>query len=211
MHIPKRINNPQVKIKPVGIILHYVGNPHTSAWANANYFHNVNKAVSANYVVDDAHIYEIIPPDMKSFGTSSGPYNGQYIQVEMCHPDDSGYITDATLERVVWLCRKLISRYGCGKVIRHYDVTGKLCPKWYVEHPDEWEKLKKRILEKEAVKVSEAPKHDNTPAEWAKEAVGWAVKQGILRGDEKGNLRLRDNVTREEAVTMAYRLWKLIG
>lgn len=199
-HIPKRINNPQAKIKPVGIILHYVGNPHTSARANAKYFHEVNRQVSANYVVDDTHIYEIIPPDMKSFGTSSGLYNGQYIQIEMCHPDNSGYITDATLERVVWLCRRLIDDYGCDKVIRHYDVTGKKCPLWYVEHYDDWEKLKKRILTKE-----EAVTMDNKPSEWAKEAVQWAVDNGIMRGDEKGNLRLRDNVTREELAVMLYR------
>ena len=26
-------------------------------------------------------------------------------------------------------------------VIRHYDVTGKSCPKYYVDHPDEWEQF----------------------------------------------------------------------
>ena len=24
-------------------------------------------------------------------------------------------------------------------MIRHYDVTGKLCPVYYVEHPEAWE------------------------------------------------------------------------
>lgn len=27
-------------------------------------------------------------------------------------------------------------------VIRHYDVTGKNCPKYYVEHEDAWETFK---------------------------------------------------------------------
>ena len=27
-------------------------------------------------------------------------------------------------------------------VIRHYDVTGKLCPLYYVEHEDAWQQFK---------------------------------------------------------------------
>ena len=30
-------------------------------------------------------------------------------------------------------------------VIRHYDVTGKLCPLYYVEHEDAWETLRADI------------------------------------------------------------------
>ena len=30
-------------------------------------------------------------------------------------------------------------------VIRHYDVTGKICPKYFVEHEDEWEQFKKDV------------------------------------------------------------------
>ncbi|MBR2743449.1 MAG: N-acetylmuramoyl-L-alanine amidase [Clostridia bacterium] len=204
-HIQKRINNPCEAMSPVGIILHYVGNPGTSAAANANYFHNVNQRVSVNYVVDDREIIEIIPPDMKSYGTSDGYYNGRYIQIEMCHPDASGRITDATLERVVWLCRSLSARFGCADVLRHYDVTGKRCPLWYVSHEDEWQVLKARILSKAADDPADAKK-DAPPSDWAREAVSWAVEHGILRGDENGALRLREAVTREEAVTMMWRM-----
>ena len=27
------------------------------------------------------------------------------------------------------------------QILRHYEVTGKECPKYYVEHPDEWERV----------------------------------------------------------------------
>ena len=27
-------------------------------------------------------------------------------------------------------------------MIRHYDVTGKICPKYFVEHEDAWEQFK---------------------------------------------------------------------
>ena len=198
IHIPKRINNPQLPMTPRGIILHYVGNPGTTARANARYFANVASMVSVHYIVDDSEIIEIIPPEMKSYGTSDGVYNGAYIQIEMCHPDVTGRISDATLDNVVWLCGELIKRYDIAQIVRHFDVTGKRCPLWYVTHPEEWEMLKVRILKGEITM-------DNTPSEWAKEAVAWAVERGILRGDENGNLRLRDNVTREETVVMMYR------
>lgn len=30
-------------------------------------------------------------------------------------------------------------------VIRHYDVTGKKCPLWYVEHPEAWLTFRERV------------------------------------------------------------------
>ena len=63
---------------------------------------------------------------------------------------------------------------------------------------------------KEAVKVSAAPEQKLGPHEWAEEAMKWAAENGIMKGDEKGDLRPRDNLTREEFAVMAMRLWKMI-
>ena len=30
-------------------------------------------------------------------------------------------------------------------IIRHYDVSGKLCPKYFVEHEEEWVKFKEDV------------------------------------------------------------------
>lgn len=46
---------------------------------------------------------------------------------------------------------------------------------------------------------------DSIPAEWARDAVEWAKRNGILYGDEVGNLRLREPCTREMAVVFLYR------
>ena len=35
-------------------------------------------------------------------------------------------------------------------VIRHYDVKGKLCPLYYVEHPEAWEQFKAALTAAEA-------------------------------------------------------------
>jgi hypothetical protein len=47
------------------------------------------------------------------------------------------------------------------------------------------------------------------PSPGAEEAVRWAIETGILRGDPDGSLRLRDPVTREEAVILLHRADKL--
>ena len=50
---------------------------------------------------------------------------------------------DSTVKLTAWLC----ARFGLTseQVIRHYDVTGKECPKYYVDHPDAWEQMKADI------------------------------------------------------------------
>ena len=54
------------------------------------------------------------------------------------------------VQLTAFLCKK----YGLTEkdVIRHYDVTGKNCPKYFVEHEDEWEIFKADVAE--ALKAS---------------------------------------------------------
>ena len=64
------------------------------------------------------------------------------MAIEVCHPDETGLFSDVTYARTVeltaWLCRTFDLDPETD-VIRHYDVTGKICPRYYVEHPEAWE------------------------------------------------------------------------
>ena len=51
---------------------------------------------------------------------------------------------------------------------------------------------------------------DNTPDEWAKIAVENAMNNGILHGDENGDLKLHKNCTRQEMIVFLYRLYKFV-
>ena len=201
LHIPKRVNAPGTAIQPRELILHYIGNPGTTARQNASYFAHVNSQTSVHYIVDDTEIIEIIPPDQKSYGTSDREHNERGIQIEMCHPDASGKVSDATLTNVVRLCRELMGRYGITEIIRHYDVTGKKCPLWYVEHPEEWEALKGRIVEggdemteelRGALTAIEAVNRmiynyvDENMPEWARGTVQKLMDRGYLKGTDEG-------------------------
>ena len=52
---------------------------------------------------------------------------------------------------------------------------------------------------------------DSVPNEWAREAVEWAVENGIIYGTGDGELKLRDNCTREQMLVFLYRFAQSIG
>ena len=129
------------------IVIHYVGNPGTTAQNNRDYYDNEGVTVNSHFIVGlDGEIIQCIPLDEKS--SASNHRNRDTISIEVCHPDETGEFSDETYEALVklasWLCEV------CGlcerDIIRHYDVTGKLCPLYYVENEDAWDKLKKDIM-----------------------------------------------------------------
>ena len=122
------------------IVVHYVGNPGTSAQANRNYFANIGTQVCSHFVIGlDGEIIQCVPLDERS--AASNDRNRDTISIEVCHPDESGKFNDATYASLVrltaWLCTEF--ELESSDVIRHYDVTGKLCPLYYVENGEAWE------------------------------------------------------------------------
>ena len=63
------------------------------------------------------------------------------------------------------------------------------------------------ITYKEQKEVTTVVK-DNTPDSYAKEAVAWATKEGILVGDSKGDYKLHTNVTRQDVLVFLHRALK---
>ena len=135
------------------IVIHYVANPGTSAKQNRNYFEGLkdqsgSKTVSASshYIIgSDGTSLQCIPLDEVAYGNY--PRNDDTVSIECCHPDSDGRFTDATIKSLIrltgWLCRELSLNEK--HIIRHYDVSGKNCPKYYVEHQDAWRTLKKKL------------------------------------------------------------------
>ena len=129
-----------------GIVIHYVGNPGTSAKANRSYFAGLAKSgatyASSNFIVGlDGEVIECVP--LGEIAYASNNRNHDTISIECCHPDETGEFTPETYESLLRLCRFLVELYDLEpeSIIRHYDVTGKICPKYYVEHEDAWARL----------------------------------------------------------------------
>ena len=148
---PNEYSRPQIPIESVNYIaIHYTANPGATAIANRNYFENLanthDTKVSSHFVVGlDGEVVQCIPTSEMSYATNSR--NVDTISIECCHPDETGQFNDSTYDSVVKLTAWLCVRFGLTSenVIRHYDVTGKDCPKYYVENPDAWLQMKADI------------------------------------------------------------------
>ena len=140
-------SRPGIPLEQVnGIVIHYVGNPGTTAQQNHSYFENLAQTgetyASSHFLVGlDGEIIQNVPLDEIAY--CSNQRNEDTISIECCHPDDSGEFNQATYDALVKLTRWLMEYYDLdtSQVIRHYDVTGKICPKSFVEHPEEWEQF----------------------------------------------------------------------
>ena len=148
---PNEYSRPQIPIESVNYIaIHYTANPGATAIANRNYFENLanthDTKVSSPFVVGlDGEVVQCIPTSEMSYATNSR--NVDTISIECCHPDETGKFNDSTYDSVVKLTAWLCVQFGLTSenVIRHYDVTGKDCPKYYVENPDAWLQMKADI------------------------------------------------------------------
>jgi len=129
-----------------GVVIHYVGNPNTTAQANRNYFASLSSGqegtyASSHFVVGlEGEVIQCIPLDEIAY--ASNTRNGDTVAIEVCHPDETGEFSPVTYDRVVeltaWLCREF-KLDPESDVIRHYDVTEKVCPKYFVDHPEAWD------------------------------------------------------------------------
>ena len=104
--------------------------------------------VSSHYIIGvDGTIVQCIPE--KELAYASNERNEDTISIECCHPNKSGKFSDATYKALIELLAYLCAKYqfGTDSIIRHYDVTGKSCPKYYVKHEGAWEKIKQDTYE----------------------------------------------------------------
>ena len=130
-----------------GIVIHYTANPGTSAENNRGYFEGLKDShtthASSHYIIGlNGEIIQCIPLTEQAY--ASNDRNKDTIAIECCHPDESGQFSTSTYRSLVHLTAYLMGAYELeiDDVIRHYDVSGKSCPKYFVDHPDEWDDFK---------------------------------------------------------------------
>lgn len=136
-----------------GVVIHYVGNPNTSAKANHGYFASLAETgdtyASSHFLVGlEGEVLLNVPLDEIAY--CSNRRNDDTISIECCHPDDTGEFTEETYQSLLELTRWLMETYrlDTDQIIRHYDVTGKECPRFFVQNPDAWENFLAELAEK---------------------------------------------------------------
>lgn len=148
------------------IVIHYVGAVST-AKNNVDYFYDKERGSSAHYFVDENEIWQCVDDSNSAWhcGGASKYYNdcrnGNSIGIEMCcKKDENGniYIDNQTIQNTIELVQMLMKQYGIDieHVVRHYDVTHKICPAPFVENEYLWLDFKKRITMKKITDLKEA-------------------------------------------------------
>lgn len=140
-----------------GIVIHYTANPGTTAMQNRNYFEGLKDSrqtkASSHFIVGlEGEIVQCVPTWEEAY--ASNERNLDTVSIETCHWQEDGSYTKETYNSMIkltaWLCKKFDLTEQ--DVIRHYDITGKNCPKYFVENEKAWKTFKadvKRVLEEE--------------------------------------------------------------
>lgn len=135
-----------------GIVVHYTANPGTTAMQNRDYFAGLAEthttSASSHFIIGlEGEIVQCIPCSEIAYATKER--NADTIAIECCIEDDTGKFNTKTYQSLVELTTWLMGRYelGTDDVIRHYDVTGKNCPKYYVENGSAWRMFKSDLIE----------------------------------------------------------------
>ena len=145
------------------IVIHYVG-ALGGAEANCNYYKSVNRGASAHYFVGfEGEVWQCVEDADVAWHCGAKSYkhsscrNSNSIGIEMCvrkrstasmsSADKDWYFEAATVNSTIELVKELMAKYNipASNVIRHYDVTGKVCPAPYVHDEKAWNEFKNRL------------------------------------------------------------------
>lgn len=246
------------------IVIHYTAGTSSKSGSAANvasYFSTTTTQASADFIVDDANIVQYNPDIANRYtwhcgGSKSGNQGGSYygicsnsnsIGIEMCSTNSTGKVTNAndkywsissaTVSNTVELVKYLMAAYGipAENVIRHYDVTGKLCPGVVGWNEDsgsvaKWAAFKAQLVStiteedddmdvtrfEELMNEYRETLQDNDASSWSQEARDWATSTGLIQGngttiDGEPNYMWNDILSRQQFVTVLYRFSKAYG
>ena len=144
--------------------------------------------------------------------------NANSIGVEMCNSNTKNMVVE---QNTIELIRYLMDKYNIdvNHVVRHYDVTLKACPKTLIDK-DAWTDFKNRIINRSDDEMTEAEKAKmqaiddsltnlyrivqgmkesnkiyatvNDIPDWGKPIIQKLINDGVLHGDENGNINISE-------------------
>ncbi|MCI9493770.1 MAG: N-acetylmuramoyl-L-alanine amidase [Lachnospiraceae bacterium] len=141
--------------KPKYIVVHETDNfsAGTGAKKHASAQAAGNLSVSAHYYVGSDGVYQAArhSDGTYSIGKQYGSHpiqdatNRNTINIEICVNKDGDY--QKARENAIWLVKQLMGQTGIpsARVVRHFDVTGKYCPRNMMDDPGLWDGLKEQL------------------------------------------------------------------
>lgn len=151
---PNDNSRPQIAMEDVkGIVIHYVGKAGGTATESRDYFESLKDSketsASSHFLIGlDGEIIQCIP--LNEIAYASGTRNLDTISLEYCHQKIDGIPNDKTYDSMVELCAVLCKTFDLKStdIIRHKDVTGLICPKYYVDNEDAWKQFLQDVEDK---------------------------------------------------------------
>lgn len=143
------------------LVIHYVG-AEGGAEANAKYFSShPGLQASAHYFVghsqEGAAVYASVAEKDTAWHVGAKRYahpdcrNANSIGIELCchrSPNGTWFFDPETVDQAAALARDIMDRHSIStdRVLRHYDVTSKVCPAPFVSDPAAWAAFLHRLL-----------------------------------------------------------------
>ena len=188
---------PGGQFEKTSLTIHSTGNPASSAQNERDWLDNPSnrREASWHYVVDEKGVIQAIPDEEEAWHCGNTIGNRFSIGLEICEGGDR----EKTLRNAVDFVVQKMKEYGFSltDIVRHYDWTGKNCPrilidKKYIKDGMDWEWFMKEI-ESRLRKEKEMEKVYNWTLEvpeWGRPTVQKLLDKGYLQGNEKGELEL---------------------
>ena len=214
-------------INPTGIMVHSTGanNPMLRRYlpgdddigynTNGNHWDDSELEVCVHGFIGknlagEVKTYQTLPWNMRAWH-AGGTANNDCISFEICEDDLTDHIYfeeayNAAVDLCVHLCKEwnitpdnIICHsegYAQGIASNHADVMH-----WFSRFGATMDDLRADVANE--LEVNDMA---TQPSEWAKDACDWAVANGIFKGDETGDMKWQDNVTREQLAVLLKRV-----
>lgn len=188
------------------IVIHYTANDGDTAEGNCNYFSGTSRLASAHYFVDNKEIWRSVRDKDRAWHCGGTKYyhpycrNANSLGIELCSRKDKNgnyYFEPETVTLAIKLTRKKMAEYGIPpeNVVRHYDVTHKVCPAPFVRDEAAWQAFKAALTEQEEQDVVKYQTIKDAP-EWARPTIKKLMDKKALSGDGNGNINVSEDFCR---------------
>ena len=193
------------------IVIHYTANDGDTAQGNCRYFNAANRKASAHYFVDEQEVWRSVKDKDGAWHCGGKTYyhdhcrNSNSIGIEICSRKDSDgryYFMPAAVALAVELTRAKMAEYGipAKNVIRHYDVTHKICPAPFVQDEAAWQAFKRALTGQEDDDVIVTYQKIKDVPDWARPTIQKLITKKALNGDGNGNINVSEDFCRTMVV-----------
>lgn len=187
------------------LVYHYTGNDGDTGANNAKYYRDNVVEASAHYFVDDHAVTRSVDELVVAWAVGGKKWrdcpqtgggklygvvtNRNSLSIELCDTRRDGTLmaTEATLARGIELGKTLMEKYRIPveHVVRHFDVTGKHCPAYFMD-TEKWERFKSRLVEEKREDEMKLYNYVNQMPAWARPSAEKAIRNGFIKMDETG-------------------------